>query len=192
MIKLWIFILAILAVFISTAYFIMTNNYPVAFVGSSMIAVKDFNKDYNGAINYYKNAAELYNKKDESIMGAKEVKLEIQRAVLDNLIENLIIEKELNKRVKEGDLTRMVEQKISQSLGDKDMSKAIEKIYGFSAKEFKERALIPQARLEILQGQFYLENKNYDQWLKEEKLREKVVVLISGFSWDGEHVILKK
>jgi len=36
-----------------------------------------------------------------------------------------------------------------------------------------------------------LENKNFDDWLKNAKKQAKVVILLPGFSWNGEGVVTK-
>ena len=86
-------------------------------------------------------------------------------------------------------LFRSVDNKVQEVLKGKDVGKEIETLYGLSLDEFKERVLRPQAEREILVGRFFLENKSFDDWLKESKA--KIIILMPGLEWNGEKVVIK-
>lgn len=172
------------------AYIIISHSYPVVLVGSQLISAGDFREHYSGAYKYYRNILELY-AKDAAVLNADETKKEIERAVLDGLIEDVLIDEELKKIMSAADLGRMVEEKISKIENGEKISKEASVLYGFSADDFKKRVVIPQAKSDILGNRIFLENGNFEEKLKELKRNAKVVILIPGFSWIGEGVVLR-
>ena len=173
------------------AYIIISHSYPVVLVGSQLISAGDFREHYSGAYKYYRNILELY-AKDAAVLNADETKKEIERAVLDGLIEDVLIDEELKKIMSAADLGRMVEEKISKiARSGEKLGESASILYGFSADDFKKRVLIPQAKSDILGNRIFLENGNFEEKLKELKRNAKVVILIPGFSWIGEGVVLR-
>ena len=170
---------------------IVAQSYPIAFVNWQLISFQTFKKDSATAIYYYQKTLETYNKNDLAVIHSSEVKQEIERAVLDKLIENILIHQELRKRLKNNELERMAENKIEEIIKGKDIEKKVKILYGLSLDEFKERILKPQARQEILASRLLLENKNFDEWLKDVKKQAKVDILLPGFEWNGEGVATK-
>lgn len=170
------------------AYLILSQSYPIALVNWKPIFTKDFNRDYQAASTYYKNALETYSE-DSNVLNADEIKIEIKRAVLDNLIENSLIEKKLRQEIGNDKLRETIANKIKEITGKEDIKKAAETLYGFSFDEFKERVLAPQAKKEILEDLF---KNDFEEKLKEIKKAAKIMIFIPNFEWNGEGVILKK
>lgn len=170
---------------------IMTQSCPIAFVNWRPIIFSSFKKDVSVAGNYYRKVLETYDKNQAAVMNSKEVKQEIERATLDKLVENILIERELKKRLKNNELEKMVNDKIGKAIKGKDIKKEVETLYGISLDEFKKRFLKPQAKREIFESRLTLENKNINDWLKEAKSKVKVIIFLPGFGWDGEGVIIK-
>ena len=169
-------------------FLITTKSYPIAFVNWRPISLKSFKKDALIASSYYRKALETYDKNQAAVMNSKEVKQEIERAVLDKLIEDNLIQRELEKRLKNNELEKMVNDKIEEAIKGRDIGKEVEALYGVSFDEFKERFLKPQARREILESRLALENKNINDWLKEIKSKTKAMIFLPGFGWNGEGV----
>jgi len=137
-------------VLIGLSWFIFGGNYPIVFVDFSAISAKDYNKNYLSSLNYYEKALKTY-AQDLQVLEADEAKQEIKRAVLDNLIEDILIDRELKKEIKQDDLNVLVEKKINEISESQIADKAIETLYGFSFNEFRQRVLKPQAKKEILE-----------------------------------------
>lgn len=194
-----IIILILSVIIIVTVIVIIFQFYPIVLVNWRPIIFSSFKKDVSGAGNYYRKALETYDKNQAAVMNSKEVNQEIERAVLDKLIEDNLIQRELEKRLKNNELEKMVNDKIEEAIRDKDIEKEVKALYGFSVDEFKERFLKPQARREIFEARFLLENfstesefvSGGDNWLKEAKLKSKVIIFLPGFEWSGKGVILK-
>lgn len=181
-------LIALATVAITGAYLILSQSYPVALVDWKPIFAKDFNNDYQAALTYYKNALEIY-AKDSTVLNADETKMEIKRAVFDNLIENILIEKKLRQEIGNDKFYETVANKIEESVKKGDIQKAAETLYGFSFDEFKERVLTPQAKKEILEDLF---KNDFEEKLKEMKTTAKIIMLLPDFEWNGKEVIIKK
>ena len=165
--------------------------YPIAFVSWQPISLKSFKADYATAIFYYQRLLETYDRNQIPVIESSEMQQEIKRAVLDKLIENILIHQELEKRLKNAEVERMVENKIEESLKGKDMEKEVKTLYNLSLNKFKKRILKPQAEEEILNSRLLLENKNFDDYLKEVKSKAKVIILLPNFEWKNGGVVIK-
>jgi len=157
--------------------------YPMALVNNTIISKRDFIRSYQAATVYYSNALKTYAGKEIKGKSANEFMLELKRAVLDNLIENVLIYSELKNQV--GDqLTALLEDKIPPF-----QESAALTVYGLNAADFKEIVLAPQARREILENQLSLKNENFDDWLKFVRKSAKVYLFTFRVNWDGEEVV---
>jgi hypothetical protein len=186
------FILAILAGIIGVGfYLIITGSYPVAFVDWHPITLKSFKKDYAMAFVYYRKSLETYDKDQLPVLDSSDIQREIKRTVLEQLIQNSLIRQELEKQMKSKDLKKMIDNKIQEALKGKDIEKQVKTLFGLSLDAFKESVLKPQAEKEILNGRLFLENKNFDDWLKELEVKAKITVLLSDLEWKNGEVVLK-
>lgn len=183
------YLLFILMVLVVIGWLIFSGTYPVAFVGFKPIFAEDFNKNYSASMVYYEKALKTY-AKNSQMLEADEIKKEIKRAVLDNLIENALIKKELKKEVGQNELNRLIDKKIKEISESQTFQKAAGTLYGFSFEEFKEKVLIPQAKREILESRIFLSGENFKEKLKEIKSKAKVMIFLPEFEWDGGKVII--
>ncbi len=158
-------------IIIGGIYLVISQSYPVAFVGWQPISAKNFNDDFNTAVFYYGKVMETYDKNVTSSIeniDSPAVKTEIKRAVLDKSIENILILNGLKKRLKNSELDQMVKNKIDEILKGQDIEKQVAAIYNLSLNAFKEQILTPEARLEILQARLMIENNpptgGFDEW----------------------------
>lgn len=186
-----IFFLLTAAIVVGVVYFVVTKSYAAAFVNFNAISVESFENDFEAAFVYYEKALKTYNQGDAAVIESEEVKKEIQRAVLEKLIGNSIVHRELLARMSKKELESVIENKIGKiEEKSREIEEGIKNLYGFSLEDFKSRVLTPMAEQEILEGRLFLENKNFDEWLKEEKAKARVIILISGFKWEDGQVKL--
>ncbi|MEK7144099.1 MAG: hypothetical protein AAB820_02075 [Patescibacteria group bacterium] len=186
-----IFFLLTAAIVVGVVYFVVTKSYAAAFVNFNAISAKSFENDFEAAFVYYEKALKTYNQGDAAVIESEEVKKEIQRAVLEKLIDNSIVHRELLARMSKKELESVIENKIGKiEEKSREIEEGIKNLYGFSLEDFKARVLTPMAEQEILEGRLFLENKNFDEWLKEEKVKARVIILISGFKWEDGQVKL--
>ncbi len=189
--KLIIILIAGLAI-CGILYFILLQSYPIALVNLHFITLDSFEKDYMAAISYYRNLLKTYDKNQTPVLESPEIQQEISRAVLERSVESIIIHQELKKQLKANDLQKIVDNKIQEVLKGKDIEKQVKTLYGLSMGDFKERILKPEAEREIITGRFFLENKNFEDWLKDAKKQAQVVILLSNLRWDGSGVVMGK
>src|SRR3989344_5828865 len=169
------------------AYFVLGGFYPIVLVDFKIISSRDFNKDYFGALIYYKNALDVYDS-DSDLINADEVKNEIKRAVLDNLIENILIDKELKSELSSFNINELTDKKIEEAIRGKSVKEEAKTLYGFSYKEFKDRVMVPQAKKEILETNFLSKGEKFEEKIAEAKSKAKVAIFLSGFQWNGKEV----
>lgn len=187
-------LIAVLFLFIAMIlWFVFSSNYPIVFANLESISAFDFNKNYAASLAYYKNALETYSK-DSKVLDSDEVKKEIERALMESMIEDILVGQELEKDIGKSDLDKLVNKKISESAKnqDADIQKAAEKLYGFSFDEFEKRILVPQAKKEILESRIFLAGGNFEEKLKEMKSKAQVMIFLPGFEWKDGKVIIKQ
>ena len=149
--------LAIMFFGLTAYYFVHNGYYPVAIVNSRMILARDFEREFNSALIYYQNALATYSDQKIDLTRVADFVLELRRATLDNLIEDVLISNELKGRL--GDSL----EKVLAELPSFNESAAA--LYGLTPSEFKERVLVPQAHREFLESYLVKEKSNLQDWL---------------------------
>ncbi|MEK7590473.1 MAG: hypothetical protein AAB454_02055 [Patescibacteria group bacterium] len=165
-------------------YFIASNGwYPIAIVNGKFITEQNVRKEYSAAARYY---VEAFNVKQ----GAGLFRKEIRRAVLDKLIENVLIYDGLKERLG-GDVTNAVSEKLQNlNMNEAQVGEATAVLYGLTFQEFKDIILIPQATKEILEVYLSEEKKDIGGWLKEARAGASVTLLIKEFSWKDSQLMI--
>ncbi len=181
-------------------YAAIADTYPVSVVNSRFVRASDLNNDLAVATNYYERMKALGTMAGGKITDQYPGKIEIERAVLDKLVEASLIDEELNRRISKEDLQGIIDKKVetavsSSNIAQAALGKEVEALYGLQLNVFKKVVLVPQAKREILEGRMLLESKTkdsgFDGWLEEAKSRATVFILIPDFSWDGGRVVIK-
>ena len=188
--KIWFLSILSGIIVVFGAYFILNGFYPIVLVDFKIINARNFNKDYSGALVYYKNALDVY-ARDSALINADEVKNELKRAVLDNLVENILIDKELKSELSFSNIDELADKKIEEATRGKSTKEEAKTLYGFSYEEFKDRVLIPQAKKEIFENRLFLKGENFEEKIIEAKSKAKVMIFLSGFEWNGKEVIIR-
>ena len=175
--------------------FISYGYYPIAFVNhphSSMggmngtfISARTFLKNYGVASVYYANFLKTY--QPTASDAARLSSDDISRAVMDQLVENVLIDQGAEKEVG-GDLGVLVKEKVDQASSDPELGKKAEALYGLSIGDFREKVLKPQAERDILTGRLFLRGEKIDDWLANAKQSSRVVFFSGRFHWNGTSV----
>ena len=196
--KLTFLIIVLLVIASIVFYIIRVEAYPGLLVNGHLIRYGDARTDWNIALHYY----DMINQAETNITGTAykaSSHEEIEAAVLDTLVQTALINKELSKRIGESDLENMIQRKIDESLKGDNLEAKVQALYGLSLDAFKERVLKPQAETEILESRMILENTSstsvdggFSNWLREERVRARVIILLPGFSWNGKEVVISK
>ena len=158
--------------------------YPVAVVNSDVITMKSIDKSFSAAYTYYQNALLVYGR-DPNELKTTESLMEIKRATLDKLVVDSLILMELKKRVNSQEYTAIAEKNIQNVLdSNQGIEDASKKLYGLDFPDFRQMVLEPQAYREILQGRMFLNNENFDEWLKKARADAFVVILSPSLKWE--------
>jgi len=179
------------AIVIVIVVVIAAQLYPVALVDRRIIAFRSFKKGFAATLYYYQKVSETYNPDNLAVIESQEVKKEVERALLDKLIENVLIQRELRGRFKKSELEAVIENKIEEAIKGKNIEKEVQTLYNLSLDEFRKNLLKPQAEREVLTDRFFLENKNFNDWLKETKLKTRVIILLPNLEWKEGEIIIK-
>ena len=165
-------------------YFIANQGwYPIAIVNGKFITERDLRKEYSAAARYY---AEAFNLGQET----KLLKKEIRRAILDKLIENVLIYDELKEKLG-GDMASAVSSKLQNlNMDETQVGEATTVLYGLTFQEFKDIILIPQATREILEVYLLEEKKDIGDWLAEARAGASITLWIKEFSWKNNQLII--
>ena len=176
-----IIILIITIIIVIVAYLILSGFYPVALVNFNSISAHEWEANLTAAYAYYQKTS------NNSLSNAAQKK--IQRVILCKLIREEIIHQELTNRVKNSELAAIIDNKVKNFTADSQTPELVKNFYGLSMERF-DKLLIPVAEEEILGGRLFIENKNLSEWLKENRKKARLIILLPDFSWDGEKVKL--
>lgn len=169
----------------------ITGIWPIARVGYTPITYNAFRDNFMMADHYYRSNVKIMGE-SESVVDAKEIQRELQRATMEGMVEQILIAQELEKKYSKDDLRQLIENKVSGiDLGTDDMKKAIELQYGLTPEEFKELRLIPKAQQELLEGNLTLQNGTFNDWLIAKKKEANVSIFVPALYWDGAAVQVK-
>lgn len=158
--KLYLVFALLIVIALGLIYFFYTGWYPVALVDSQPVWAWQWQKEYQSALSYYRDAV------DPS---------ELKSASLDGLIENRVIKKGFEALLgDEGQL--LLDEKISVYLNNDKLEGAADALFGLSMSEFADLILAPQARREIIQESLKKENRDFEQWLKSQKENTKIYI----------------
>ncbi len=173
-------------VFISAvcALVYFTKLYPAATVNGRCITDKKYEDSFAVAYNYSKKILEAQ-RGDLEIINTAEFQKRTKQTVLDTLIEQDLINAYLKTTMKRSELKEIIDGKINDALAGNDIKKGVEDLYGISMEDFRESILVPQAKREIIEGKFFIENKNFEDWLKEQKTKARVSIFVSGVRWNN-------
>lgn len=169
----------------------VTGYWPIAMVGYTPITYNTFKGNFLMADHYYRSNVKIAGE-DERVVDAKEIQRDMQRATMEGLIEQILIDGELKKRYSTNDLDRLIANKTDGfDLGTEDMKKATELLYGLTPEQFKELLLLPKAKQELLEGNLTLQNGTFSSWMGEKKKEAHISVFVPSMYWNGSEVKLK-
>ncbi len=182
-----VLIYLIFALIIFSGYFCYKNEvFPAAIVNWNIITQKSLNNYYEISVAYLNKTIYIYGA-DTKPLEDKDTKKQIKAALLDKLIEDVLIYKEVKHRAGD-ELEAIANQKIENVLKDSNIEEAINTLFESTLKDYIQKELKPQAYKEILEGRMLLNNESFEEWLKLEKQKANVLILLPGYFWDGEGV----
>jgi len=181
--KPYIVFLSFIAVGLGAFFLVSAGYYPILVVNNRIVSARTFWKDYQAASRYYQNIVKTYSQaiSQENVLTSTDIQL----SVLEQLIENNLVSKEVERQIGE-DLSSLVKTKVDKFSEDKKLHEAVAQLYGFSFGDFQEEILIPQAEREILAGRLFLKGEKLDGWLVQAKKSARVILFSPKFHWNGE------
>lgn len=170
-------------------FFIKSDAFPVLMVNGHLISTGQFDEHLSALSRYYESLIETKQLSDPSIHSVDQIQGELRRATLEQFIEDTLIDVEVAHAVGSDEEKKLVEEKLTQikaKIETPQFGSAVENLYGISVERFKELALVPQARRELLSSRLAGEKKELDKWLADARKSASVHILLRGFVWkDG-------
>ncbi|PIR89482.1 MAG: hypothetical protein COU07_01110 [Candidatus Harrisonbacteria bacterium CG10_big_fil_rev_8_21_14_0_10_40_38] len=188
--KPYLIFLALMILGLLGFYTIQLGYYPVAIVNSHIISEFSYRESLLSAEHYYTKLIDSY--PNDSISEAiPSSSAELRRLMLEQMIENVLIEDELSKRVG-GNVENLVEKKFEPlNVSSKEFREGVTALYGLSVDRFKALILEPKARAEILEEQIKTDESEFSDWSLEARKKARVFVFARDLNWDGEKVVLR-
>lgn len=168
----------------------------VAMVDGRPVWKRDFSEAVELMVKYYDTAGGHHDATglaESEILKDKDLMKRIEKETLSRMIEYKILVAGLKEM--RSDWEGVAEAKIEEAMknvkeNDK-FEEGIKTLYGMDPAVFKGKVLIPQAQFEILSEELKKQNKNYDDWMKEEKEKISVRIMIDELGWKNGEVIIK-
>lgn len=157
--------------------------YPALFVNGRPVTVSRLNNQIEIASRFYAVQMKLQGD-DGVVLKSAEAKTEVKKAALESLVVSSLIDRELGRRISGKDLAQMLENRLSGvSLDSENVEKGAELLYGLTVEELRQYILAPQAKLEILEGNFKAKEEDFQSWLAKAKKEAAVSIFVPGFAW---------
>ena len=188
--KLYIILIGLVFLGFGALNLIRIGWYPIALVNSQLVWGSTVEKEYASAIKYYSQMLHTYKGEDVSKKQIKKIKQEIRQATLDKIIEKIIISNNSSELIGEKK-PKLIAAKVKKYLQDPKLKAAASALFNLSFNDFKTVILIPQAERELLEEQFSSENRDFNNWLKNQKKKAKVYLFTKEYTWT-EQVIKRK
>lgn len=182
--KQYVLFVSLIVVGLSAFSLISSGYYPILSVNGELVSARTFWKNYRAGSVYYQNVVDTH---QAEISQTSLTESDLKRSVLTQIIENNLIDQEV-KHALGDDLKFLVQNKLNSLGKNAELQEAAQTLYGLPFAEFEREILVPLAKQEILTGRLFLDNKNLDDWLLENKKISHIRIFSSEFHWDGEEV----
>lgn len=174
-------------------YFAISSSV-AAMIDYQPIWKSDLNEVVGLMVKYYESANQGNSTgvSDSEFLKDRYLLRNVQRETLTRIIEYKILSMELEKM--NPNWRKLAQSKIDDALsriGEKGkFEQGVNYLYGMNADDFKGKILIPQAQFEILSDELKKQGLSYDEWMKSEKKKMNIRIMVDGLEWkDGEVII---
>lgn len=172
-------------------FFFILGFWPAALVGGKPIFLRDFEENVRASKQFY-NANKIQGKIPDLNFeeNSKKTIGVIEKQILNVMIEDRILSFEYDK-AGGNNLLKRVEEKISSVVENEsktNLTSGISLLYGWNFEEFKKRILKPQALREVLIDDAKKENRNFEDFLRNEKQKANVKVFLLDLRWDKDRL----
>lgn len=190
----FLFIVIILLILILFYFYWDKFELVAAKIDNEKIYLSDYKTYIKSLTNFY-NLQKTALSKDASMYRKfnNQFQENLEKGVLQEMIENKIIELELKNQFNISNLNEIAEQKINKALSEsKDIAKNVKFLYNLDLENFKKLFLYPVALKEILNDELKKTNiKDLDQWFLGVKQKYNVKVYINNLKWKKEKGIVE-
>ncbi len=164
--------------------FYMAKIYPVALVNGSPVWYRTWERSLGGTAHALAVQARANNTPftpDALLISA------VRKETLSSLIENKIIISQGRVLVSQFDTE--TEKRVAKAVGGSpNIEKGAQFMYGFSAANFHDLILLPQARREVVHEELMRVNISFDAWLSGDKKKSRVHIFLPDMQWTGDDI----
>lgn len=167
--------------------FVRGEHFPALIVNGATIPMREFNEHRAALTRYYEVLIERGELADASVTSVDQITDQLRRATIDQLVEDTLIARALERELDEARRATLIAQKLSNVEGrtdTDDFGAAVGNLYGLSVDRFRELALVPQARRELLTDALRDRKEEMAAWLASARTEASVRILIPGFHWE--------
>ena len=176
-------------------FLIISRAYPVAVVNEQAIGARDLNQNLEAALFSYENTLQAERQRGAEISDQRndpQFILELKRATLNMMIEDVLIEQALTRMLGKAGLEARVAEKLGQANDVNQITQAVEALYGLSTDEFLRLVLVPAAWRQILVEELTKTSSGtFEAWLSLERAQASVSVVLSGLTWLNAQVAIQ-
>lgn len=187
--KFFIIFLIILAAGILLYFVFNQGLHPIAIVEGKLINHRTFEKGYRASLYYYQNSLGANSDQFEDF---EKLKGELKKSVLQNLIDNVLVDKRLTALLGNAANERVNKKIENLKLNSQEFGEATLILYGLGFQDFKDLILVPLARKEVLVEYLKTDFQDADleSLLMEARQQASVIMLDSTFSWENGAVVI--
>ncbi|MDO8516201.1 MAG: hypothetical protein Q7S28_03055 [bacterium] len=181
-------IVLVLAVLGVIAFGIL-GSYPIASVNSKLILARELGTMYRASMAYQNNLIAFYNAQNGSTTLQAPPDAEVERSVLNQLIESRLVRAELERAQDPEVLKTLIEGKFDQYKASDFEKQAT--VFGLTLNDYKDLILVPQAEHDILWNSLFVQGKDANAWLTEAKQGANVTLFSLKWKWDGKEAVAR-
>lgn len=159
--------------------------FPALIVNSTMVTSRQFHEHLDALGQYHKTLIENNQLDDPSIQSIDQISDELRRITLDQLTEDTLIHNAFSEIVGD-DGESLITQKMTEiedEISTEQFAQSVQSLYGLNPNQFRELALVPQARREVVMEQFAKNKKDFNEWITSLRNEANVFILVRGFDW---------
>lgn len=165
------------------------GTYPVASVNGKLVHAGELEKLYRASLIYQNNLIVYYNQQSSSTALQAPPDSEVERSVLNQLVESRLIDAELRHGHEPEVLKTLISGKLDQYTPS-DLEKQAT-LFGLSLDEYINHVLTPQTEHDLLWNSLFIQGKDANGWLAQAKADARVTLFSFTWKWDGKEVVAR-
>ncbi len=162
--------------------------YPILFVSRTPVYAFEYKRAYDLSYAYYSYMLQ----NNQTSGGEQELRTELGQAVLDGLIDSILVDKRLEGEMRGSELSAKIAERVNLVWSDPGTKKTLLDMTGSSEHDVRTYFLETEAKNEILDGVLRLEGSNLQSWLQDQHKAAHITILSPGLHWTEEGIRIEE